>query len=248
VIAAGLAGAIDKVWVSEIPNAGGSEVVLPTGRAQLIFGLDPEHPVATIQGPATAPSVIDRGSQRRAVGVVFSPGGLRAFAGEATSDFTNLHVDLQELGLDGEGMIEELRTAFDEGREVGLRRVDRLLHSQLRSIDRTPSVEALRASTMLAAGRRVSEVRDELGLSRARLRNLFEAEIGPLPKLYARVRRLEATVACVRRDGAMSLATIAAEAGYADQAHMTRDFSELAGVTPGLLHGNNSRSPNHLAA
>src|SRR5690606_32137193 len=77
----------------------------------------------------------------------------------------------------------------------------------------------------------VAEVADRVGWSRRHLGERFRQEIGLSPKAAARVvrfhraRRLLAT-------GGRGLAEVAAVAGYADQAHLTREFKDLAGATP----------------
>jgi transcriptional regulator GlxA family with amidase domain len=63
------------------------------------------------------------------------------------------------------------------------------------------------------------------------------------PKHYYRIQRFnEAT----RRlaGGADALADVAAAGGYCDQAHLTREFRELAGVTP-LRYQGHADSPLH---
>ena len=52
------------------------------------------------------------------------------------------------------------------------------------------------------------------------------------PKLFARVARFDHAVALLRRDRVASLAELAGACGYADQAHLTRDFCEFAGSPP----------------
>ena len=57
--------------------------------------------------------------------------------------------------------------------------------------------------------------------------------VGIAPKLFARVMRLQRAASLLADGAAPSVA--ATQAGYADQAHFTRDASELAGVTPSGL-------------
>jgi AraC-like DNA-binding protein len=52
------------------------------------------------------------------------------------------------------------------------------------------------------------------------------------PKFFARVARFDRAVELMRRDRVASLAELAGDSGYADQAHLTRDFCEFAGSPP----------------
>ena len=72
-----------------------------------------------------------------------------------------------------------------------------------------------------------------LGLGERHLRRRFAAAVGYGPKTFARVARFRAALALV--SGGEPLATAALAAGYADQAHMTREMVQLAGLTPGAL-------------
>jgi transcriptional regulator GlxA family with amidase domain len=65
----------------------------------------------------------------------------------------------------------------------------------------------------------------------------FRAELGVTPKTAARIFRFE------RACGLLSqlrqpLADVAAACGYADQAHMTRDWSAFTGASPKAWIGN----------
>jgi AraC-like DNA-binding protein len=96
----------------------------------------------------------------------------------------------------------------------------------------TPAVAwADRRLRQTAGNARIAELAAELGCSRRYLTSKFSAEVGLGPKAVARQIRF----ACVRERLARApelLAEIAAAAGYYDQAHLNRDFRELAGVTP----------------
>jgi AraC-like DNA-binding protein len=70
-------------------------------------------------------------------------------------------------------------------------------------------------------------------LSERQLSRRFRERIGVPPKVFARVMRLQCARAALARG--MAASTAAAYAGYADQAHFTREASELAGVTPRVL-------------
>jgi transcriptional regulator GlxA family with amidase domain len=60
----------------------------------------------------------------------------------------------------------------------------------------------------------------------------FRREFGMAPKLFARVARFDRAVELLRRDRVASLAQVAVDCAYADQAHLTREFCEFAGSPP----------------
>ena len=92
-----------------------------------------------------------------------------------------------------------------------------------------------RARRLPLLGRRgsgVAELARTLAISERALRRRFNDAIGYGPKKLDRIirfRRLLGLTALRREDG---LAAAAAELGYADQAHLTREVRELSGLTP----------------
>jgi AraC-like DNA-binding protein len=77
---------------------------------------------------------------------------------------------------------------------------------------------------------RVGDLAAELGYSRRHLTASFRRELGLPPKALARVLRFERARALL--EGGSALADIAYDCGYYDQAHLNRDFRDLAGVSP----------------
>lgn len=97
-----------------------------------------------------------------------------------------------------------------------------------------PSPEVAEAWRRLAARggeARIGALAEEIGWSRAHLHRRFRAQTGVGPKTVARLIRFRH--ACLlARAGATNWAGVAAGAGYADQAHLARDFGALAGEAP----------------
>jgi len=70
------------------------------------------------------------------------------------------------------------------------------------------------------------------------LRRRFHDAVGYGPKTLQRVLRFQRFVRALDAcGGACDLAASAAEAGYADQAHLTRECVALSGMTPAALAG-----------
>jgi AraC-like DNA-binding protein len=83
---------------------------------------------------------------------------------------------------------------------------------------------------------RVAALATDLYVSERQLRRRFTAAVGYGPKTLqriARLRRLLAAANAARGDTA--LAALARSAGYADQAHMTRECARLTGRTPAAM-------------
>jgi AraC-like DNA-binding protein len=74
-----------------------------------------------------------------------------------------------------------------------------------------------------------------IGWSERHLSNQFRAYFGTLPKAAARRLRFAHAHHLVSTSPTGDLSNIAAESGYSDQSHMTREFQTFSGVTPGVL-------------
>ena len=73
----------------------------------------------------------------------------------------------------------------------------------------------------------VAQIVERASLAPRRLQRWFTAEIGVPPRQYLRLMRFQEALGGIQADGD-SLAAHAADHGYADQAHMAREFRTLA--------------------
>jgi AraC-like DNA-binding protein len=120
----------------------------------------------------------------------------------------------------------------------GLKQLTKVLIDLFRQRHRDASTRiAGRAAALISARQgRISaeEVASELGCSTRHLHRAMIADLGLGPKTAARIARIRCAVALLGA-GNTTLAAAAIDAGYADQAHMTREFSILGMPSPARL-------------
>ncbi len=80
---------------------------------------------------------------------------------------------------------------------------------------------------------RVARVEERCGIGKRRLQRLFEKYVGATPKWVLARYRIHDAVSDLDAGYAGSMADLAARYGWFDQAHFTREFTELVGVPPG---------------
>ena len=90
-----------------------------------------------------------------------------------------------------------------------------------------------RIADALRDGRPVAAVADKVGWSERQLHRRSLAAFGYGPKTLERVLRMGYALQLSR--GGVPMASVAARAGYADQAHLAREVKALAGVPLGTL-------------
>jgi AraC-like DNA-binding protein len=176
-----------------------------------------------IAGPDTGSRVAWLRPGSRLVGVRLRPGVAGAVLGLAASELRDVSPDATEvLGRDGAAALLDALEAGKDPHALLRRAVE------LRGV-REP--DPLVAAAVRALGRpraRVGSVAVELGVSTRQLQRRINDAVGYGPKVLARVlrfRRLQVLPPA-------PLVELALDAGYSDQAHMTAEVTELAGVSP----------------
>ena len=79
---------------------------------------------------------------------------------------------------------------------------------------------------------RVEDAAQALNVSVRTVQRLARRYVGLPPLAMIRRRRLQEAAERLRHEPSTDLAELAAELGYADHAHLTRDFREVLGLTP----------------
>ncbi len=118
------------------------------------------------------------------------------------------------------------------------RRADMALDFVIRRLRRqarapSPSVSSAFDALIDSGGRiRIGALAERLDCSRKHLAHRFATEIGASPKTVARIIRFNGALAMARAHASPDWADIAQASGYADQAHLVREFRDLAGNSP----------------
>jgi AraC-like DNA-binding protein len=232
-----LAPFVEWYWVVRWDLRGQSaheQPILPSPAVHLTF--EPER--AAVYGVITRLYVRKIEGLGATLGVRFRPGGFRPFWPEPISRLTGqIRPAGQWLGPEAEQARQVVVTEPDD--EVIVGQVQALLESVRPARD--PAAEQVAAMVDRIGSdpalRRVDQLAAALELPVRRLQRLFSDYVGVSPKwVMRRARLLEAALAAER--GPVGWAALAADLGYSDQAHLTRDFTRTIGEPPARYAGD----------
>lgn len=182
---------------------------------------------SSVAGLHTRPAAIHHPGRQSGVQVELTPAGSRVLLGVSAAELADEVVTLEEVGPRLGRLTERLADAPATRHDDVV--VDALL-SELVTGHHAPSrPDVERALVLLGRGERVAQVADEVGLSRRRLSTLVREECGLTPQGYRRVARFARSRRLI---GRRPLVEVAAACHYADQGHLAREWSELAGCSP----------------
>ena len=173
------------------------------------------------------------GGRGKALGVRFRPGGFRPFWNAPVSRLTDRTVPAADVfGAEAVAAQEAIMRAPSDAAMVA--GAEEFLTSVLP--DRDPVAESVAGLVSLINGdpslTRVDQLAEASGLSMRRLQRLFAEYVGVGPKWVMRRARLHEAAERADRGDVADWAAVAADLGYADQAHLTREFTALIGVPP----------------
>jgi len=213
---AALRGVIECLWV-RVTEAGDQMRVVPDACTDVIWR---RGEGTTIAGPDTTAKLVSRTPGDVRIGIRFLPGAGGGALGVPLDQLRDQRIDVAEVDrafdLDGEMAPGEVIARFVSA--AAGRQGDELVAAAARRL----------------AEQEVGAVALDLGLSERQLRRRFHAAVGYGPKTLARVLRFRRFVDAVDRRRT-DLARLALDAGYADQAHLTRESTRLAGLPPAAL-------------
>ena len=220
---------VECYWVLEGAAAGVQRVV-PDGRAELILNLAQPfealengawraQPRCFLAGQLTGPLLLRAAGPAHILGVRFRPGGVNQLLGIPVQELTGRTIAADDLGLGGLGGVSTLPE------------VERALPRLVRG---TADAMVDEAARLLSWQPNVATTCATLGVGARQLERRFKARVGMSPKHFARIQRFQRVFRAVENDGA-GWAEAAAACGYYDQAHLIRDFRDLAGAAPSHL-------------
>ncbi len=179
------------------------------------------------------------------VQVDFTPLGLRMFCDLAADEMPDPAVALDELiGADGRRLTEAIADAPDWRSRFDILDAE-IARRFAAARPLTPSIAWAWEMLESSGGRApIAELVERIGCSPRHLIGGFRRHVGVTPKVAARILRFDHAAGALRRGSDASLAATALRCGFHDQAHMTREFKDFAGITPAAYRA--ASLPGHL--
>ncbi|HEY4008747.1 MAG TPA: helix-turn-helix domain-containing protein [Acidobacteriaceae bacterium] len=267
-----LAALVECLWYWQgAPGPHLQERLLPQGQAAMILNLRDQpiaiyedhrgagyYGTAVLSGARSNCFTIDCNQQEHVVGVQFAPGGAFPFFRMPISELEDASFDMTDLWGAQAGwvrervlaaptpraMLEVLATCLEErlgmaacGATAGFGDTARL----------HPAVVYMARELDICDGPgRVQTVTGKIGMSQRRVAQLFHEQVGVSPKTFHRVRRFQHTLARLRGVQQVNWADLAVDCGYYDQAHLSHDFRQIAGMTPSAYLAAATEHLNHV--
>ncbi|MEU0969508.1 DUF6597 domain-containing transcriptional factor [Streptomyces sp. NPDC005917] len=236
---------IETYWLIDwdLPEPYVSHLV-PHPSVNLTFQWDEDEgaPYAELTGVALGLYARKLTGRGRVCGVKFRPGGFRPYApAHPVSHWTGRALRASEVFP---------QATADTARNIVIPADD---HDRVVALDAfllarapVPDPQADRAMALadrIRSDRTVSRVADfaeSQGLSTRALQRLFSSYVGITPKWAILRHRIHEALERAGREGKEDVdwAALAAELGYADQAHLIRDFKATVGVPPTAYAAN----------
>jgi AraC-like DNA-binding protein len=234
-----LTTAVTCLWRGRVgdPNVVYTDRVLPDGCIDLIW----DGHRLFVAGADTGPVLIEQAPARTIVGIRAAPGHAPGLLGCPASEVRDRRVDLTELWSTTRAQaLKDTLAAAPDARAAA----ERLAVAARQQLFAAPPHDRLVAALVAGLGKSVhcstglvARLASELGVTERSLHRRCTQAIGYGPKMLARVIRFRKAQRMARSRRPLSLAALAAAAGFSDQAHLTRECRRLSGLTPTRLFG-----------
>lgn len=226
---------------------GGVHVGMPSCSVTLVIPLDEpltlsadrsgasERFDSVLAGLATSPAHIHHDGSQHGMHLALRPGAVRALFGVRAAELAESSVELRDvMGAAADRLRDRLHEIDSWDGRFGV--VEDALRRRSEATCHGPPVagEVAEAWRLIGASAGVVSIREvagAVGWSMRQLQHRFRAEFGVTPKAVARVRRFERSVPLVSA-ARLPLTDVALRCGWADHAHMDRDWRSLAGIAP----------------
>jgi AraC-like DNA-binding protein len=230
--------------------------VVPDGCIDVLFslplcsGAGTESERAEVFGLKTSALLIRPGPAVENVAIRFRPGAATRFLGASASATTDTHVELTAFWGDDARILSDRVARAPASRERAAA-IEEMLLARLGAAERPTELDSATAIAVRLFQRSAGQlsVRDaaaKLGIGQRRLERAFLDRVGTSPKRFARILRFRTAYRALAA-GSPQI-RVALDAGYSDQAHLLRDFRELAGASPSQVFGRGLSDSSKTAA
>lgn len=197
-------------------------------------------PCALVHGLVTRVFEVDLPPAGRVAGVALQPGALTALTGvDARSVTDRVLVAEDVLGPDVRALARQVLQQHEEAERLAafVAYLGGLFGPVTDRVREDTSYTTARAAVDLMRAREhttIAPVADRLHVSPRTLQRIFARYLGVSPLWVLRRYRLQDAATAIDAGDGEDLAALAADLGFADQAHLTRAFTEVIGVPPSV--------------
>lgn len=221
---------IEHFWIQHTPSSPEEHTwrIIPDANPHLIFAVSREDSGISARcflvGPRSRFTDVTMANRILTCGARLRPGVLPLLTHFSASDFTDHTVSVEDLfGADGNVLIEQLYALRSPIRAISV--ISDFLSSRnwasRNRVNRIP----------LGRYTRVEDMAAQTGVPIRTLRARLMDHVGLSPKRVIRIERLHRALVSAQ-SGSAGWGDIAASSGFADQAHMIREFRDLLGESP----------------
>jgi AraC-like DNA-binding protein len=201
-----------------------------------------------VNGVSTTKYIRELSDVGEAFGVRFRAGGFGAYTGLDVGSFRDAAVSLTEVLPEAEGLTERVLAApsdqqrrtviedFFAGRQIADDPNYRLVLRIVEAMERDQELT------------RVDQVTERFDVPIRTLQRMFRKYVGAGPKWVLRRYRLQDGADLLARGHIEDLAALAADLGYFDQAHFSREFAAEVGMAPLEYAKHSLRSRNEVTS
>ncbi len=230
-VAPQLGGFVHAYWTLSVETPPARVRIIPDGQVDIVFDVDRAE--GHVGGAPNAAFEVTHERPTHLLGATLLPGAAAAFLDVPAGSLT---VDWQPLTAIIGPMANELeqRVAGAPDLIARLATLETFLLSRLRRTDARVD-RAVRAIEESDGCVGIERLGPACGASARNLSRLFHEWVGLPPKRFARIVRAQAALRRLADAAPRDLAALAAELGFSDHAHFTRELQTLLGGAPSSL-------------
>ncbi|UZP66912.1 helix-turn-helix domain-containing protein [Desulfovibrio mangrovi] len=226
--------------------------VVPDGCLDAVFdphgilapvGMQPSAPGVFLTGIMQRSAVIGFAAPGAVFGIRFRPAGTGAFLDIHVQETTGLRLNICDVMPDLSARLEDTLLAAPHGMQAVIRHMEQALLHRLAGVKSSPPLAhaAVAAFAQSHGSLGVGSVAMRLGVSPRHLERCFARHVGLSPKQFCRIMRLHHALHMLRSaPDTPRWCHLAAETGFADQAHLIREMRTLFGATPTELQNEHN--------
>ncbi|AHM58699.1 AraC family transcriptional regulator [Flammeovirgaceae bacterium 311] len=231
--------------------------LIPYGKASMLFLWGDQHEYsldgttsvmqrtrqAFMVGQLTQPIWLKFTGHTRLIKIQFKSSGMHKFLPVNMEEFKNVpSLDLEAVwGMAVHELLEQLHESVSDAERI--QKLNLFLEKRLLKQSDAIDYVDYTISQMLACKGSLSikGLEHALGISTRQLERLFRTKIGISPKEMSKIIRLNSAFSSLETEPDISLTSLSYQAGYYDQAHFSREFKGIAGVSPNKLLSESSK-------